>query len=390
MEPSTADHTPAGLDDAIDQLGGLGNTVHREKLRLIAAYDRERHWEADGVVSMADWVCFRYGTGPHTAREEVRVAHALEELPAIAQAYAEGRLSWDKVRPLTRFATPPDDTELAREAEGVTAAAVQQMARHHRPPTREDDAEAHRRRSLRTSWNDDETVLHLSGRLPAAEGAAVEKALDRIAEGYPPDPVTGTYEDYDSRRADALVEICSVRLGADADPDRATVVVHADLETLTSGRGAAELERGTVLSQDVARRLACDARVELTLYADGEPVDTGRTSRAIPPRLNLRMRRRDGGTCAFPGCTRRRLVEGHHIVHWAAGGPTLLSNLVSLCWWHHRLLHEGGWTTSGRPGEDLCFVRPDGTPIPARPRRLREDLRRRFLWPGDGKTARGP
>lgn len=107
METGTGDRTAAGLDDAIDQLQGLGNATHREKLRLIAAYDRERHWEADGVVSMADWVCYRFGTSPHTAREEVRVAHALEELPTIAHSYAEGRLSWDKVRPLTRFATPP-------------------------------------------------------------------------------------------------------------------------------------------------------------------------------------------------------------------------------------------------------------------------------------------
>lgn len=373
--------TPADLTDAIDQLQGLENAVRREKLRLIAAYDREGFWADDGVTSMADWYSFRYGTTAHTAREEVRIAHALDELPAVAGGYADNRLSGDKVRDLTRFATPAIDAEVATEAEGVTAAAVRQMARHHRPPTPEDDQEAHRRRSLRLCWDPDKPVLHLSGHLPAAAGAIVEKTLDRIAEGYPPDPITGVYEDYESRRADAFVEICSARLGADQDPGRATVVVHADIEALAEGRGAAELERGAVLSWAVARRLACDARVELTLYTDGTPAEAGRTARTIPPRLNRQMRRRDGGICAFPGCTRRRLVEGHHVVHWAQGGTTVLTNLVSLCWWHHRLVHEGGWTIRGRPGEDLVFVRPDGIPIPARPPRLREDLRRRILGP---------
>src|SRR5438445_794069 len=128
----------------------------------------------------------------------------------------------------------------------------------------------------------------------------------------------------------------------------------------------APLDRtGTAISIDTAARLACDAATLTSLEQDGDPLRLGRATRE-PNRAQRRaLRRRDGG-CRFPGCTQRRWVQAHHIVHWTNGGPTDLDNLVLLCWRHHRLVHEGGWSMTGTAA-DLVVRRPDGSVVPTTP-----------------------
>ena len=89
----------------------------------------------------------------------------------------------------------------------------------------------------------------------------------------------------------------------------------------------------------------------------------GRSSRTIPGWLRRQLYHRDGG-CRFPGCGRTRWVHGHHIDHWAEGGPTDLANLVVLCGFHHRFLHEHRWKITGRPDQTLQFRKPDGKLYP--------------------------
>jgi hypothetical protein len=126
------------------------------------------------------------------------------------------------------------------------------------------------------------------------------------------------------------------------------------------------------LTRHMARRLGCDATTA-TLVHDGRgsPLDLGRRSRTANAAMRTALHQRSGGTCEFPGCGHRRFLHAHHVVNWADGGRTDLSNLVSLCSWHHRLLHEGRYRA--RVGADRCvrFVRPDGTeldPAPTAPR----------------------
>jgi hypothetical protein len=134
----------------------------------------------------------------------------------------------------------------------------------------------------------------------------------------------------------------------------------------------AETEGGERLAADTVRRLACDSRVEWVLEDQGHPVGTGRQGRAVPGRVLRVLRHRDGG-CRFPGCERISWVQAHHVVHWADGGPTILENLVLLCTAHHRLIHEGGWRTTGRPGKDLLFRDPTGRALRIRPPRMGKD-----------------
>jgi hypothetical protein len=127
--------------------------------------------------------------------------------------------------------------------------------------------------------------------------------------------------------------------------------------------GRCELKDGHVLAIETARRLACDASlVGLVEDENGEPLNVGRKTRSISPALNRALRSRDGG-CRFPGCDRRLFVEGHHVVHWANGGETKLSNLILLCGFHHGLVHEGGFGLEATDDGVFVFTRPDGSTI---------------------------
>src|SRR5215831_8113700 len=134
-DPSS-DHTPLEMSDAICQLGSAMSAIHREQLALVARFDRAQAWREDGAADMAQWLCGQLGLRLANAAEWVRVAHALEALPECARAYAEGRLAWDQMRPLTEFASPERDTEQAAEAAGSSAAFLEVQARRARRVSR--------------------------------------------------------------------------------------------------------------------------------------------------------------------------------------------------------------------------------------------------------------
>ncbi len=172
----------------------------------------------------------------------------------------------------------------------------------------------------------------------------------------------GICESFQARCLDALIMLASQHRGADRDPDRSTAVIHIPLSVLTDDEGQAFYEDGTPLLAETARRLVCDARLQVSIEDEEESViGVGRTTRTIPPWLARALRRRDKG-CRYPGCSRTRWIHFHHLIHWAHGGPTNLDNLISLCPFHHRLVHEDGWRISGDPNGEVTWIRPGGTP----------------------------
>jgi hypothetical protein len=177
----------------------------------------------------------------------------------------------------------------------------------------------------------------------------------------------------DARRADALVALCSNRLAEDADADRATVVVHARLEDLVSDDGGAEIEGGTAIHAETARRLLCDARIQVVIEdEEGEPMRLGRRSREPSAAMMRQLRYRDG-ECRFPGCGTRRFTQAHHIVWWGEGGRTDLDNLVLICSFHHKLVHEHGWRIQREPGNIVAWYRPSGNRYRAGPAQVIEN-----------------
>jgi uncharacterized protein DUF222 len=373
-----ADAPDVELEDAIEQLHGVHCAAHAHLLRILGEFEAREGWKRDAASSAAAWVRCRAQVSLETAREWVRVAIALRTLPRIAAAYADGRLSWDKLAELTRFATPESDGRLAEDAEGWTAEMTAQVARRARRMNASDARTAHDRRALTLRWDPTHEMLHLRARLAAADGEIVAKALDRLADRQPKAP-DGTYVEGHIRLADALVELASTRLVQDQDADRAVVVIHADAAGVAAGTGNGEFESGAVVAAETLDRLMCDAHIETVVHADGgKTIGIGPRSRNIPGWLMRQLRARDQG-CRFPGCGRRRLLHGHHIEHWP--GPTNLDNLACLCRFHHHLVHEGEWSMRGHPDARLEFIRPDGSVYEPGPRALREDVRARMPVP---------
>ena len=208
----------------------------------------------------------------------------------------------DKVVELCRFATPETERELVAWARGVLPRTVRERADLAHRRDLEDAVDADRTHYFRWWWyDDDNSRMGLEGDLPADQGAIVIKALDRMAGTLPDivddDEVSDADGALDSRRADALVALCSARIASDPDQDRATVVVHAPLGVLT---GAAEcgsaIEGGGILHPETVRRLTCDCRLELSVEDErGFVVGIGPASRTPPPWLRRAVKERDRG-----------------------------------------------------------------------------------------------
>jgi Domain of unknown function (DUF222)/HNH endonuclease len=367
---SFTDRSALELADAIGQLGSALSAIHSQLLALVALADGRGDWREDGATSMAGWLCARLGLRSANAAEWVRVAHALESLPECASAFAEGRLAWDQVRPLTEFATPERDAEQASDACGSSASFLEVQARRARRVSRI-EAETQERRKFLRMWQSDREGFRLAGRLPVVDGAKVAAALNRIAdEGNPSEPLT-------DRLADALTQLSSARLAEDPDPDRACVVVHVEATALTGeAEGSAQVDGEHPVAIEVAQRLACDSRLELVAEGpDGVPVGIGRASRTIPAWLWRQIKYRDGGQCRFPGCRHRRWLHGHHIEWWSRGGRTDLDGICSLCPHCHKLVHELGWRVSGNANGVLTFTSPTGQVLTTGLPGLRPDVR---------------
>jgi Domain of unknown function (DUF222)/HNH endonuclease len=168
----------------------------------------------------------------------------------------------------------------------------------------------------------------------------------------------------------ALIAESALHHGVDpgAPGERYQVVVHVDRAILADPEqpGQCVLEDGARVSAETSRRLACDAsRVVMRHDADGNVVEIGARTRTIPPARRRALVHRDRH-CRFPGCA-VTVTQGHHLRHWAEGGPTTLSNLALLCRRHHRAVHEEGFRVERRADGELSFSRPNGWPIPEAP-----------------------
>jgi 5-methylcytosine-specific restriction endonuclease McrA len=381
------------LGEQITELAGHLTAGEYRFLVLVEAFDREGGWQGMGIDSCAHWLNWRCGISIGVAREKVRVARALPGLPQISQAFAEARVSYSKVRAMTRAATPENENSLLNTAYHGTARHVEQQVRWYRRAKRlealneENRRHAHRELSL---YPDDDGSWVLRGRLTAEQGALIAKALEaaqnqafeeRRAEPEAVEQmierdeciVTGFSEPVAQRRVDALERVARNYLAgpeaSDSTGDRYLVNLHTDIETLKAdGVGAsANLDDRAEIPAETARRLACDASLIQWLETEeGEPLSVGRKTRSIPPAIRRALKRRDGG-CRFPGCTATRFVDAHHVHHWADGGETRMENLIQLCRRHHRLVHEGGFGLEARPDRTFRFSLPDGTHLPNAP-----------------------
>ena len=342
-------------------------------LELVAELDRRGGLSG---CTTAEWLAWRCGLTPRTAREHVRVALRLAELPWIRAAFAIGELSYAKVRALTRIAEPESEEELLELARQLTAAQLDRAVRAYRRVTTDEAAALQDTAYLGWCWDEDGSLV-LRGRLAPEEGAVFLEALEAGREAlraHSRDVDRGSAEPRPSN-VEALAAIADLALSAGgaarSGGERHQVVVHVDDVALTgAGEGDCELAEGPAIAPETARRLACDSSLLQVSESGGKTMSVGRKTRSVPSALRRALRRRDRG-CRFPGCENHRFVDAHHVHHWAHGGETRLDNLVLLCRRHHRLVHEGGYSVERHAGDKLCFRDPWGALIPDAPRPAR-------------------
>lgn len=366
------------LDAAICMLASGLNSQTSRLLALVRRFDDRMGWAKWSFRNCAEWLAWRCGLSLSAAHEKVRTAQALRDLPAIAAAFGDGRLSYTKVRALTRVASRYDPDVLLDYALRSTAAQVEERCRQLRnagPASVSLARRAWEHRSL-TLWRDAaRNVMAIRVEIPLEEGELVAKALERAVtageaamgiefEGRPAEENTSS-NGWRAQQADALVAIAKGYLGAPsaegtpvACADHCQVVIHVDDSALRGGRGRSDSPIETV------KRLTCDGSL-VTVVEDehGAPLDVGRKRRTVSTLLKRALWARDRG-CAFPGCNNTRYVDAHHVRHWVDGGETTIGNLTLLCSHHHRLLHEGGFTIRRDDHGELGFRRRDGRSIP--------------------------
>ena len=389
------------LENEIAELSARIDAAVYELLVRIRRFDELEGWS--GATSYPQWLSWRASLAPGTAREYVRVAHALARLPKTSDALRRGRVSYSKVRAITRVATPATEDRLLHLARQATAADLERIVRAWRLCDRQHEGREDRKRRRNQGlsiYPDIDGMFVVRGLLTPEVGAVVRRAIEAASaqlheEAKDAEPKHVEAESPACRRADALGLIAESALAAKLDAgtagDRYQVVVHVDPETLRedvsaetpdaadgagesvsveasprAGQAALEEAGGIRVSAETSRRVACDAgKVVMRHDAEGKVLDVGRKTRTIPPALRRALASRDQH-CRFPGCEARR-CDAHHVKHWADGGATKLDNLVLLCRRHHRAVHEEGFgltlDAEGRPR----FTQPDGAPLPTAP-----------------------
>ncbi len=441
------------LGERIAEMAAHLDAATHRLLTDLREYDRSGNWAQQGFADCARWLSWRVGWATGTARDHLRVADRLGDLPLIDDALRTGSVSYSKVRAMTRVATPANEALLVEDARHATGQQLELICRKYATVVRaakqvDEDYDRQRRTVSRRDLEDG--MVRIEATLHPEEAAVVWAALDRLARERCADESAelasrdatrtenvGAAKDSTAdaahvaprgrfSRADALVDMAQGVVRGDAprrSPIELVVTVAADVlhGRAPVGSGSAETHEapvaafskgphvsaighaplaafanvtcvsagtvqpraagvggarvlaavreassglsadrdrvsplvhaplavfadGTCVSAETARRLACDCGiVRVTEEESGNPLSVGRKTRSIPVSIARALLKRDP-CCRFPGCGNRVYVEGHHIEHWVDGGETSLENLVNVCSFHHRFVHEYGYS----------------------------------------------
>jgi hypothetical protein len=350
------------LEGMADELAAVAVCIAQHTgrfLELLGELDRAGFHAQEGYCTMADWLAFRVQMKPGTAREHLRVARALLELPKTLAALKAGTLSFSQVRAITRVADAESEAALIATARHATAAQLERIVAGVHRAGKDDPRERIEARREARLFFDDDGMLVVRARLAPEEGAVFLRAMDEARRQLWERPEQAD-RPVEQARVDAFALIAERALGGTArtSGDRAMVVIHVDEEVLRSdATGESRIVDAAGVSAETSRRLSCDASL-VAVSPDGS---FGRRTRTIGAALRRALDARDEGRCRFPGCS-CRVVDAHHVVHFAKGGATELSNLTSLCRRHHVRVHEGGYRVEMVHGEPRFFA-PNGKEV---------------------------
>jgi hypothetical protein len=325
----------------------------------------------DGNITAASWIARTCGMSVTSAADRLRVGEQLEALPKTAAALASGEIGYQSVSVLAHLRdklgekqdlfNEEEMLELARKHSVATLRYLCNYAWHVADPDGffKEAEENYSRRRLHISQMAD-GMYAVDGLLDPVTGAAFKTTVDALAKRKGPEDERTRSQ----RRHDALGELVNHAMDRGTLPRRNGVRPHINLTTTIEGlkheAGAppADLELSLPISTRTLERISCDSTISRVLLADSMVIDVGRATRTVSAPARRALRTRDKG-CRFPGCDRPvEWSNPHHIIHWATGGPSNLPNMVLLCYYHHRLVHEGGWHVI-KSGREFRFLPPE-------------------------------
>jgi hypothetical protein len=374
------------LDTLASQIADLSLRIDVAKHSLLThlrTFDAQEGWAGSGFVSTASWLAWRIDIGSAAAREHVRVARALGELPLTDAAFAAGQLSFSKVRAITRAAMAETEQDFLDIAMHATAAQIEKLTAAYKR-TRIDPSEptSDLRRFVRRA-DTPSGMVRIEIQLPPEQANVLWQAMSAALDGCrredqdasaetPRPPRTVDPIALQAERADAMVSVAQAYMQQSSRTFGTgyELVVMTTKDQLEHGPGGVGgfLRDGTPVPLHIARMLACDCtRVNVDTSESGELLDVGRARRTIPSAIGRALWLRDGG-CRVPGCGRNHHLHAHHIEAWADGGETSTSNLVLLCPSHHTLVHEGQLFVGVREGK-IEFRNAHGLEIRPAPQR---------------------
>ncbi|GAA1909041.1 HNH endonuclease [Williamsia serinedens] len=356
---------------------------------LLVEFDTRHGWSGHGIASCAHWLSWKAGMSQRAAQDHLRVAHALTELPLLHSAFAQGTLSYSKIRALTRVATPDREEELRNVALSATAAQVERLVRSLRHIDRRDEEResgAVESRG-RWRWNDDGT-LSVTMRLAPLDGARFLAGVTRAEyertrthtdvdlpaatdSGTPPidpgEPASRAdlWRGVPSDIAEAVIAMADTVADAVSVPEfvpGAEILVHST-EDADGNSSNPHLDGGPALDDGEVDEASCGGSVRRVTDKRGRHgvvLRWGRKRRLPSRRLLQVVFQRDRG-CRHPGCGRTRHLHAHHVTFWRDGGTTDPDNIVLLCSTHHRALHRGEFGIVARGHQLFTFHTPDGS-----------------------------
>ncbi|MDB3935435.1 HNH endonuclease [Granulosicoccus sp.] len=396
-EPSNIKAIPSNATDILKRLKVLSQDVTSscaDLVELLLRFDELEGWKSSGASHCAQWMNREMGISRQLGWEYLRVGRLLRSLPTTTALFRAGKISWSKVRLIVYVANKDNEKILCHAALDGSVSEVKRLCdgyRWKKDDEVEGDANARavkqwQSRSL--TWQETpigSTRIQLT--LPPDRAQAflnsVERSLKQLDNRDDADCDNGDARnskdskdskesDISQRRADAAVLMAenSLQQGGReiATADRYQVIMSVDATDLISSTNTAELnpsanstetsslthnhktpsKRPTIkgvgpIARETALRIACDCSLSTHIISNGEPLDIGRKGRIWTNGQSRGIKERDQH-CRFPGCTRAHNLENHHVIHWANGGHTRVSNGVALCPYHHSLVHEGGYT----------------------------------------------
>ncbi|MDI2029503.1 DUF222 domain-containing protein [Saccharopolyspora sp. TS4A08] len=368
------------LAGAIRELESLARYVHSVQAELIQEAEQHQIARSAGARNTGVWLQDVLKADPGQARGRVQVATSTA-VPVARKALADGAISVEHAQVIASCVDKlPDAAETSR----VEAVLVEQArtcrprdlrqlaeginAAHDRSLAVRDEQAQHESRELHYVTSGDGMVV-IKARLDKETGQKFLAAIRPLSKPLPshdgtPDPRTPA-----QRHADGLATLVDLALGSENMPrvggQRVQVQVTVGYDDLVrsldphaEGVAPGSFADGTPITADAVRRMACDAGIlPVVLGGDGVALDYGREERTAPPQLRAALFRRDG-ICAFPGCEHPPgTSQAHHIVEWFHGGETTLSNMVMLCAFHHRVVHNDRWTITVDEGR-TAFTPP--------------------------------